>query len=239
MIRRASAGGAIIPGMPLNSSVLTAFLSELHANNNKEWFEAHRAEYQLLRTQFTDLVQDVLAGLARVDPQMAHVKPEQGIFRINRDVRFSADKSPYKTQFSASLSPLGRKIESPGYYLQLNHLGELMIGGGMYMPIPDQLAAIRGYIVAKPQKLTTVLASPAFVKLFPKGIEGEQLKRPPKGFDETAPHLDHLKRKSFIVSRAVRLSETATVSKNVLPTIATGFAAMTPFIDWLRAAMAD
>ena len=115
---------------------LAQYLTGLTANNNKEWFEAHRSEYTALRAEFTDFVADVIAQTAAFDSSVAHVDAKEALFRINRDLRFSKDKSPYKTTFSASFGPGGRLRGGPGYYLQIDASGELHHGAGLYQPVP-------------------------------------------------------------------------------------------------------
>src|ERR1044072_1659378 len=100
---------------------LTAYLAGLAANNEKAWFEASRAEYQALRDDFHGLVGDVIARIAEWGDRVRGVDPKDCIFRLYRDVRFSNDKTPYKTQFSAAIGERGRKGGSPGYYLEVDH----------------------------------------------------------------------------------------------------------------------
>ena len=122
------------------TSPLLGYLQGLAENNNKAWFEEHRGEYQGLRQEFTSLVGEILARLAVVDPAVEHLRPADCLFRINRDVRFSRDKSPYKTQFSALFCPQGRNVNLPSYYFHVaangEEGGELLAGGGMYAPEP-------------------------------------------------------------------------------------------------------
>ncbi len=209
---------------------LTRFLAELAATNTKTWFEANRSRYAALRADFTDLVEEVVFGVATFDRRIQGVVPKDTLFRIHRDVRFSRDKSPYKTTFSSSISDHGR-IGAPGYYFQVDHTGKLMVGGGLWMPDAATLARIRTYIAQRPGALDAVLEDATFAHRF-GDFDGPRLQRPPRGFDETTPHLTHVKLKSFTVGQAV---EVKTLSEDeAAPFIIGAFRAMYPGIQWLR-----
>ena len=218
----------------MQANELVNFLQELAENNNKSWFEAQRPRYQALRQDFTTLVSVVIAGVAVVDPSMQDVAPADCIFRINRDVRFSRDKSPYKTQFGAAIAPRGRSTNVPAYYFQIDAQGELLIGGGLYAPTPAQLANARRFILAHPEQLDQLFANPGF-RAAHTTIDGESLKRPPTGVPETARHLDILKRKQYLVGRSFVVHEFS--EEAIAPLIIDRFRATAPFIVWLREAV--
>jgi len=223
--------------MSLDPNELVSFLAQLKKNNNKAWFEAHREEYQRLRTQFTDVVQDVIVGIAAFDALIhADMKPEETMFRINRDVRFSKDKSPYKTTFSAAISTHGRRGQMPGYYFQISETGELFAAGGLHMPAPDQLRMIRNHLVNRPAEFEALQRNKTFRKTF-EAIEGERLVRVPKGFEDDAPHADYLRLKSWTVGRALSVKKGVTVDNDMLPFIVSTFRGMHPLFVWLRAAV--
>jgi uncharacterized protein (TIGR02453 family) len=223
--------------MPLQPSELVSFLSRLQKNNNKTWFDENRAHYQTLRLQWIDFVQDVIFTIATFDPAVQHVKPESGIFRINRDVRFSSDKSPYKTQFSAAISTHGRHGGKPVYYFHLDHAGVLFLAGGLYMPEPPQLQQVRELIATRPDKVDALLRDKTFKKTYPDGIKGDAVKRPPKGFDPDHPHIELIKHKGFTVGSETKLDKTATVDKTLLPLVKRQFGGMFPLISFLRQAV--
>ena len=158
---------------------LITFLSGLALNNDKPWFEEHRPAYEQLRGEWLAFVGQIIDGISRIDPSVGIVSPKDALFRINRDVRFSKDKSPYKTTFSAAICPQGRSSGLPAYYFQVNEAGALFIGGGVWMPEPTILGQIRRHIAEHPEQLSAVLADPAFAATFGT-IEGERLKRPPR-----------------------------------------------------------
>ena len=212
---------------------LVQFLAELEQNNNKPWFEANRARYDALRADFTDLVEEVVFGVAAFDPRTQGVVPRDTLFRIHRDVRFARDKAPYKTQFSSSISDRGR-IAAPGYYFQVDHTGKLMVGGGLWMPEADALGRIRNYIARRPAALDAVLKDEVFARTF-NDLDGPRLKRPPRGFDETTPHLETIKLKSFTVGREVDVKSLG--EDEAAPFIVATFRAMYPAIQLLRDAL--
>ena len=183
-------------GAEMDTKALTDFLSELALNNNKAWFDSHRAAYDRLRDEWFALVSRVIEGAARFDPGVAIIAPRDTAFRINRDIRFSPDKRPYKTNFSAVICPQGRKSGMPAYYFSLDEAGRLFVGGGVYMPEPTVLARIRAHIAAHPDRLSAVLADPRFAATYGE-IQGERLKRPPQGYGEDSPGIEHIKLKSF------------------------------------------
>ena len=175
---------------------LIVFLSELSENNAKPWFEEHRPTYERLRSEWIAFVRQVIDGISQFDPSVGIVSPKDALFRINRDIRFSKDKRPYKTTFSAAVCPQGRNSGFPVYYFHVTEVGELLIAGGVYLPEPATLAHVRQHIAEHPERLSNVLADPAFAATFGT-IGGERLKRPPQGYDETTPHIEFIKLKSF------------------------------------------
>lgn len=183
--------------MGLNLSNITKFLSELSHNNNKEWFDQNRKTYEQCRADFLVLLQELIDGIAQFDESLTGVDPKKCIFRINRDIRFSKDKTPYKTNFGALLGAQGRKTEGAGYYIHIAS-GHNFIGGGMYKPQPEMLAKVRQEIDYNSQDLIKILERPTFKKMFGK-VQGEQLKTAPKGYPKDHPFIELLRYKSFYV----------------------------------------
>jgi len=213
---------------------LIAFLSQLSENNTKPWFDEHRSVYERLRGEWIAFVGQVIDGISHFDPSVGIVSPKDALFRINRDIRFSADKRPYKTTFSAAICPQGRNSGLPVYYFHVTEAGELLIAGGVYMPDPATLARIRKHIAEHPERLSTVLADPAFTATFGT-IGGERLKRPPQGYDETTPHIEFIKLKSFTAD--VEPHDWLARSDALAEEIAAVCRAMFPLIRWLREAL--
>lgn len=173
------------------------FLTRLAANNNRPWFNEHRAEYDDLRALWLDDLARLIALMAQWSPGIAALTPNRAAYRIYRDTRFSADKTPYKTYFSASVDNYGRNCERAGYYLHMGPgmyegVAESGLYGGIWHPKSRDLTKVRRAIVDNPEEFGEILADPRLQSLYP-GWEGRSLKRPPKGFTADDPFIDILK----------------------------------------------
>ncbi|MFY0654284.1 MAG: DUF2461 domain-containing protein [Cyclobacteriaceae bacterium] len=173
------------------------FLSQLSLNNNKVWFDAHKKDYQLARTEMMSLVQNIIDDISEFDESLAGVQAKNCIFRINRDIRFSKDKTLYKTNFGALTGDKGKKSEGTGYYVHIQP-SNIFVGGGIYMPNPEKLAAIRQEIDYNPSQLKSLINSKEFKSTFDE-IQGESLKTAPKGYPKDHPNIELLRLKSFYV----------------------------------------
>ncbi len=220
----------------MNLTEVVEFLHELEANNNKPWFDAQSSRYKVLRSGFTDVVQDIIYGLGAVDERIQGLRADKALFRINRDVRFSKDKSPYKTTFSAALSPDGKNIQAPLYYLQIDHTGEWMYAAGLYMPELELATRIRHSIVAHAPQVERILADKALKGAFPAGVAGETYKRPPKGFDENTPMYELIKNKSFTMMNAQSVTP-GLQSGHFADAVIKAYAAAYPWVRFLRESM--
>ncbi|MBP6430166.1 MAG: DUF2461 domain-containing protein [Ferruginibacter sp.] len=218
----------------LQQSTLT-FLSQLNKNNNKPWFDANRKKYEAAKTDFLQLVEKTIQVIGTFDNSIITLEPKKCIFRINRDVRFSKDKSPYKNNMGASFNKGGKKIQNAGYYLHVEP-GKSFIAGGIYMPMPPELNKIRQEIDYNFIDWKTIVENKPFKKIFTNGIEGiETLQRPPKGYDENNPAITYLKMKSYIAS--VELKNTELTDKKMLKTIETVCKQLKPMLDFLNTAI--
>ena len=181
------------------------FLKELKQNNNREWFLANKKRYEAASKDFAAFVEKLLAGICSFDNRMTAVTAKECIFRINRDIRFSADKSPYKTHFGAYMAPGGRKDMTAGYYMHVEP-GKSFIAGGCYMPPTDMLDKIRKEIAWNYKDFLKITNNKNFKKYF-KELEGDKLKKAPRGFDPEHEAIEVLKFKSFIVSGELKNKE--------------------------------
>jgi uncharacterized protein (TIGR02453 family) len=136
------------------------FLKKLAKNNNKAWFDANRPSYVEAKTTFENFVASLISAYGKHDPSIAHLTAKECMFRINRDVRFSKDKSPYKTNLGASISSGGKKSPFAGYYVHIEP-GASLAGGGMWMPMPEQLAKVRQEIDYNFDEFLSLIKSPA------------------------------------------------------------------------------
>lgn len=222
---------------------LYSYLQGLRENNNKAWFVMNKPAYDILRPEFVALVGEVVAGLARKDPTIAGVDPKKALFRIHRDIRFSNDKTPYKTRFSASIAAPAAKHSGPMYYLSIDADGVLHLGAGVWMPAPDVLARLRRSVVDAPERLAKVLANRKLKSTYGGLSDEDKLARLPKGYDPKAPgverYADFVRNKSFVVTTDRDLTspaEAATVAA-LGSTIAATLAAATPLNAWIREAL--
>jgi uncharacterized protein (TIGR02453 family) len=209
------------------------FLSKLKKNNSREWFEKNRSKYEIARENMEVFITALLNKMVKFEPGLGEMEARKCMFRINRDIRFSHDKSPYKSNFGASMNPGGKKSGGPGYYLHLEP-GRSFLAGGIYMPEAPVLAAIRQEIDYDLKGFNAILSKPNFKKAFGGISEEGSLVRPPKGYDESNPALAHLKNKHFIVLR--NLTDKEVLSSSFLKTAATTFQTMAPFIAFLKKA---
>ncbi|WP_111670825.1 DUF2461 domain-containing protein [Algoriphagus litoralis] len=211
------------------------FLSALAQNNHKDWMDANKKWYLETKDRFLEDVAVLLKELSEVEPELSAFKPKDCIFRQNRDVRFSANKDPYKTNFGAYFSPGGKKSAGPGYYLQVQP-GNSFLAGGIWMPEADTLKKIRKEIDYSGAELAQIENNPEFKKLF-KGIEGDKLKTSPRDYEADHPYIEYLKLKSFTVSHPV--SDKAVESGAFVTFALDGFRRMKPFNDFLRQAIEE
>jgi len=175
------------------------FLSELAVNNNKDWFTEKKPLYQEAYGDFKNFVDDLIPHLAQTDPLLVGLEAKNCVYRIYRDVRFSKDKTPYKTHFGANIAPGGRKSKLAGFYLHIEPVGTSITGGGIFMPEPPILKALRTEFHQVPEELIEILEAPEFKKHFDGLWQENKLKLAPKGFPKDFEHIDLLKYKSYVV----------------------------------------
>lgn len=207
------------------------FLEQLNINNNKPWFDENKDAYTNSKNDFELLVAKVLKGLSQSEPLFEELKPKDCIFRINRDVRFSKDKSPYKNNFGAAFSKGGKKFSGAGYYLHIQPGGHSFLGGGVWMPEADVLRAIRQEIDYNFNEFQSIVNDKKFKSIYPT-IEGEQLKKMPQGYTDDNPAAAYLKHKSFVTSCKIKDGEIT--AKNFEKIVLDRFYIMKPFIDFLN-----
>jgi len=181
------------------------FLSQLEKNNNRDWFNANKSLYLTAKTDFEIFVNKLIPQIHNFDPTIGSITAKECVFRIFRDVRFSKDKSPYKTNMGGFIGKGGRKGGSAGYYLHLD-MNQSFIAGGMYMPPSDKLKKVRQEIMYNVDEFKSIIHKPAFQKTFGQ-IEGEKLKRPPKDFPDEFPDIELLKFKSFTVLHSINTKD--------------------------------
>lgn len=211
------------------------FLQQLESNNNKEWMDANRSQYQKARSSFQVLISELLRQMVEMEPGMATLRPQDCIFRQNRDTRFSINKDPYKVHMAAYFAVGGKKSDGPGYYLHIQP-GESFVGGGIYWPSPEVLKKIRQEIDYAGPALAAIVEEPSFQNRF-GGIEGEKLKSSPKDYSKDHPHIEFLRMKSFIASHS--LSDKEVTSPALVTKVMESFRLMKPLNDFLAGAVEE
>lgn len=209
------------------------FLVGLQENNNREWFQANKAWYDEARGEYENFVNALIPGIAGFDETLRFVEAKDCMFRIYRDVRFSKNKEPYKTNFGAWMTQGGRKSSGSGYYFHMEP-GQVFLSGGIYMPDPELLKRIRQEIYYNYEEFDGILKSKGFRKYFEGIDEWNKAKLPPRDFPPTFHGLDVLKNKSYTVSYS--LEPKALQSKDLLKTCIAVFRAVNPFNEFLRKA---
>lgn len=210
------------------------FLTALKKNNNKDWFDKNRSFYDTAKRNFIAFVDSVIIELTRFDKGIAGLEAKKCLFRINRDVRFSKNKSPYKTNFGAIISPGGKKSQLPGYYIHLEP-GEAFVAGGVWMPEAAKLNAIRQEIDYNLKEFKKIVNDKNFKKHFGTLSQDEILVNAPKGYAKDSPALEFLKLKSFIAYE--KLNSKDITSKIFLKKSVDSFKAMYALNLFLRRAM--
>lgn len=212
------------------------FLNGLKKNNNKPWFDAHRKEYEVARIDFQNFIQLVIDHLQKSDTTITGTSAKDCLFRINRDIRFSKDKTPYKSNFGASIKQGGRKSPFAGYYFHLEP-SKSFIGGGLWMPEVHQLKKVRQEIDYNWDEFQTILKEKNFRKTYKYLYMGadQKLTTMPKGYEKDNPAAEYLKLKSFIAETSVTNEELtkATLHK----TTVAAFEALQPFLQFINRAI--
>ena len=213
------------------------FLKDLKKNNNKPWFDKNRKVYEAAKADFISFIQAVIDQHGKKDASIKNLLAKDCLFRINRDVRFAKDKSPYKTNMGASINKGGRKAEnSAGYYFHLEP-GGVFTGGGIWMPMPDELKKVRQEIDYNFTDFKKIIAAKKF-----KTVYGElssnpeyKLSRVPKGYDPENPAAEFLKLKSYIAM--IKISDADLTSKDLVKKTVAAFQALQPLIEFLNKSM--
>ncbi len=179
-------------------SAMLNFLALLKNNNNRPWFAEHKADYEKIRMDCFREIEELIDHVARFDSRVAGLTPQEATYRIYRDIRFSNDKSPFKTHFGIVIASHGRKTKGAGYYLHIEP-GECALYGGVWFPQSDVLRVLRRSVYDNMDELQEIISRPEFRKVFPQ-LEGDRLKTMPRGYPADAPHAELLKLKEYLVS---------------------------------------
>lgn len=212
------------------------FLKKLAKNNHKDWFDKNRNLYEAAKKDMQQFTAALIKEVAVFDSAIANLTAKDCTFRINRDVRFSKNKEPYKNNMGTYLAPGGKKSIYAGYYVHIEPTGNSFLAGGIYVPEPATLAKIRQEIDYNTDEFKQIILSKNFVKTFGE-ISGEQVKTAPKGYDKNHPEINLLKYKSYIVSHGI--SSNIITDKNFVKYCGKVFKEMYAFNSFLNRAVAE
>lgn len=204
------------------------FLTELEKNNNRDWFTENKETYQASLENIISFADEVLSKLNRHDV-IETLNGKKSLFRIYRDVRFSKDKSPYKTHWAGGYKRASKERRG-GYYFQIAPNNNTFIAGGFWAPNKEDLQRIREEIAIDDQEIREITADKTFIKTFGQ-LQGEQLKSAPKGFDKEHKAIDLLRYKQFVITK--NFTDSEVLASNFAEKVDHTFQAMRPFFDYM------
>ncbi|MFZ6025526.1 MAG: DUF2461 domain-containing protein [Bacteroidota bacterium] len=210
------------------------FLKDLKKNNHKTWFDDNRKPYEAAKADYADLVTEVIKGLGKKDPSIASLTAKECVFRINRDVRFSKNKDPYKTNMGMYLSRGGKKSLFSGYYFHLEPGGKSFAAGGLWMPEADVIKKIRQEIDYNWDEFSKIIRNKKFVATY-KALQREEamvLSREPKGYEKDNPAIEYIKLKSWVATTA--FTDAQLTSNTLVKDIVNAFETLQPLILFLN-----
>ena len=212
------------------------FLKELKQNNNKPWFDQNRQRYEGVKLDFEQFISTVLQKFSGTDEDISTLKAKDCMFRINRDIRFAKDKSPYKTNIGASFSRGGKKSAFAGYYFHCEP-GESFAGGGIWMPMPDGVKKIRQEIDYCFDEFKKITGSKRFVSVYGDLSKDKEfvLTNLPKGYEKGNPAAEYLKLKSWIATR--KLSDSELSTESLAGDVTNTFEALMPLVKFINRAL--
>jgi uncharacterized protein (TIGR02453 family) len=213
---------------------ILSFLEDLAQNNNRDWFNEHKTTYQSALDTFKEFIGTVLAEISKTDPSVGDLQAKDTIFRIYKDVRFSKDKTPYKTHFGAWMAKGGRKSTDAGYYFHLEP-GQSFMAAGVWMPPKEQLTLIRQEILYHPSEFFKVINDPVLSQGYERGGKEDMLKKGPAGFPKDFEFMEEIKYKHYIFSRNYENKEL--MKKGFAESVAFDYKGLYPLIEYLNHAM--
>ncbi len=219
----------------MNTQMILNYLNELSANNNREWYHAHKAEYQAANAQFEELIQALILQIGEFDGSILGHAPKELTFKLVRDTRFSHDKSPYNPAFRAHISSMGKLPIPVGYYLMLKPGGQSFLGGGLFADMfKDATRMVRDYISEHGGEWEAIITTPSFLECFT--VNGTALKNVPAGYEKEHPQAEDLKYKSCYLEYPLQDEELAD-GELFLSKAVDIFHRMKPYNDYLNRAL--
>ncbi len=220
----------------MNTQIIIEYLSELSANNNREWYHANKEDYKKANAEFEGLLQALIWEIGKFDSSILHNRPKDLTFKLVRDTRFSHDKSPYNAAFRAHISPEGKLPVPVGYYLMIKPGGQSFLGGGLFADMfKDATKRVRDYLAGNGEEWEKIIHAPEFEQYFT--VQGTALKNVPAGYEKEHPQAQYLKYKSWYLEYPVKDEELGD-GEAFLAKAAEIFRIMKPFNDYLNRALA-
>ncbi len=219
----------------MNTQLIIDYLSELSENNNREWYHAHKGDYQKANAEFEELIQAFILEIGKFDSSILHNNPKDLTFKMVRDTRFSHDKSPYNPAFRAHISAMGKLPVPVGYYLMIKPGNQSFLGGGLFADMfKEATAMVRNYIAAHPDEWEKIIYAADFQKYFT--VRGTALKNVPNGYDKEHPQAQYLKYKSWYLEYFIKDEDLQDTEKFIACAVQI-FQVMKPFNDYLNKAL--
>lgn len=221
----------------MNMQKILDYLSALSMNNNRDWYHAHKKEYQEANAAFEELLQRLIWEIGKFDPSVLHNDPKDLTFKIVRDTRFSRDKSPYNPAFRAHISAKGKLPVPVGYYVMIKPTNQSFFGGGLFADMfKDATTMIRDYIAQNGEEWEKVIHEPLLEKNFT--VQGKALRNVPVGYEKGHPQAEYLKFKSWYLEYPIK-DEELNDAEAFLEKAAEIFQIMKPFNDYLNKALVN
>lgn len=217
-----------------DSKQILKFLKQLKQNNSREWMADHKEDYLQQKGAFIRIIQNLIDRISLFDPQLNVLEPKDCIFRINRDIRFSKDKTLYKTHFGAYLASGGRKSMLPGYYFHLEPYNKSFLAAGLYRPGGELLKKVRQEIDYNGHVLTSMVEEKQWLEEFGE-LKGEQLVKAPKGYSLDHPLIKYLQLKSYMSVLSRR--DTEVTASGFVENVVQVFKRMNPLVTFLNTAI--
>lgn len=219
----------------MNTQIIIEYLSELSANNNREWYHANKEDYKKANAEFEELLQALIWEIGKFDSSILHNRPKDLTFKLVRDTRFSHDKSPYNPAFRAHISPEGKLPVPVGYYLMIKPGGQSFLGGGLFADMfKDATKRVRDFLAGNGEEWEKIIHAPEFEQYFT--VQGTALKNVPAGYEKEHPQAEYLKFKSWYLEYPIKDAELNDADA-FLAKAAELFRTMKPFNDYLNKAL--
>lgn len=215
------------------------FLKDLRKNNHKTWFDANRKTFEAAKADYANLVTEVIKGMGKKDASIASLTAKECVFRINRDVRFSKNKDPYKTNMGMYLSRGGKKSLFSGYYFHLEPGGNSFAAGGLWMPEAEVIKKVRQEIDYNWDEFSKIIHQKKFTAMY-KALQREDgmaLSREPKGYEKDNPAIEYIKLKSWVATTA--FTDAQLTSSTLAKDIIAAFETLQPLVLFLNRAVEE